>query len=117
MGDLNMDKLSLYRQHICNLLLKRAEQGSSNANLELQAILDQERDHYQLVCTGWKDPNTHVYGCIVHLDIKNGKIWVQYDGTEEGVAEQLAALGVPRQEIVLAYHPPHVRPYTDFAVG
>jgi len=33
------------------------------------------------------------------------------------IADQLTELGVPNQDIVLAYQAPHVRQYTDFAVG
>jgi hypothetical protein len=44
-------------------------------------------------------------------------IWIQYDGTEEGIANRLVELGVPREDIVLAFHPPYKRPYTDFVVG
>jgi hypothetical protein len=46
-----------------------------------------------------------------------GKIWVQHDGTEDAIADQLVEKGVPKQEIVLAYHAPNVRKYTDFAPG
>jgi hypothetical protein len=58
-----------------------------------------------------------IYATIVHIDIRNGKIWVQYDGTEEGMANRLLELGVPRDDIVLAFHPPYKRQYTNFAVG
>lgn len=54
---------------------------------------------------------------MLDVDIKNGKIWVQHDGTEDAIADQFVARGVPKQDIVLAYHAPHVRQYTDFAVG
>ena len=42
----------------------------------------------------------------MHFDIKDGKIWVQHDGTEIGVANELVELGVAKEDIVLAYHPP-----------
>ena len=32
-------------------------------------------------------------------------------------ADQLVEHDVPKEDIVLAYHAPHVRQYTDFAVG
>ena len=51
----------------------------------------------------------------MHLDIKNGKIWIQHDGMEIGVANELVELGVAKEHIVLAYHPPYKRPYTGFA--
>ncbi len=45
------------------------------------------------------------------------QFWVQYDGTEEAIADQLVAKGVCEQDIVLGYHAPHVRQYTEFATG
>ena len=86
------------------------------AEYEVQTLFDDERDHYQLLYVGWRGTKRD-FGCILHLDIKNGKIWIQHDGTEEGIANQLVALGVPRQDIVLAFHEPEVRNLTDFGTG
>ncbi|GCL48730.1 transposase [Microcystis aeruginosa NIES-3804] len=55
--------------------------------------------------------------CLLHLDIKNGKICVQHDGTKVGIANKLVNLGVSKEDIVLAVHQPLVRPYTGFTVG
>lgn len=112
-----MDKLNLYRQSIQELLLERAKLRSPNDPIKSQTIFDREGDHYQLVHLGWKDSSTRIYGCALHVDIVDEKIWVQHDGTEDAIADQLAAKGVPKQDIVLAYHAPHVRQYTEFAVG
>lgn len=112
-----MDKLDTYRQYIQLLLKKRADIKPVNPAMETQLIFDTERDHYQIVHTGWKDSSKRTYGCVLHVDIKDGKIWVQHDGSEIAIADQLAELGVPKQDIVLAYQAPHVRQYTDFAVG
>ena len=76
--------------------------------------LEQESDRYQLVNVGWKDSSTRLYGCVLHVDIKDGKIWVQHDGPQEAIAEQLVVRGVPKPDIVLAYHAPHVRQYTEW---
>lgn len=51
------------------------------------------------------------------LRIKNEKIYVEYDGTDEGFADVFAAAGVPKEDIVLAFHAPAKRPYTGFAVA
>ena len=53
----------------------------------------------------------------MHLDIKDNKIWIQQDGTEIGVANELVALGVPKEDIVLAYMPEYKRPYAEYAVA
>ncbi|TRU29074.1 MAG: hypothetical protein EWV81_03370 [Microcystis aeruginosa Ma_SC_T_19800800_S464] len=58
-----------------------------------------------------------MYGCIIPVDIINNKIWVQQDGTASAIANKLVARGVPKENIVLAYHGPPVRQYTEFALG
>ncbi|MEM6591823.1 MAG: element excision factor XisI family protein [Cyanobacteria bacterium P01_H01_bin.119] len=58
-----------------------------------------------------------MYGCALNFDIIDGKIGVQYDGTEDAIAEQLIAKGVQKQDIVLACHASYVRQYTEFTAG
>jgi XisI protein len=53
---------------------------------------------------------------LVHLDIIDRKIWIQHDGTEEGIADELVKQGIPPQKIVLAYKSFERRKITDFAV-
>ena len=52
-----------------------------------------------------------------HLDIKGGKIWIQWNGTEDDIAAELVALGVPKHDIVLGFHTPLLRQYTEYAVS
>jgi XisI protein len=109
-----------YRQLIQDLLTERAQrsrQSSALVELEKQTIFDTERDHYQLVNVGWKQNGHRNYGCVLHLDIKNGKIWIQQDGTEEGIANALVEQGVPKHDIVLAFHDPAMRKHTEFGMG
>jgi hypothetical protein len=112
-----MDKLNLYRQLIQDSLVERAKLRSPNDPIKSQTVFDRPGDHYQLINLGWKNNSTRIYGCVIHVDIIDGKIWVQHDGTEDAIADQLVAKGVPKQDIVLAYHAPHVRQYTEFALG
>jgi hypothetical protein len=83
------------------------------------ANLDQYRHAIQEVIRRHGSWHQHrrKYGCLIHMDIKEGKIWIQHDGTERGVANELVELGVPKEHIVLAYQPPYKRPYTAFAVA
>lgn len=111
-----MDKLEQYRGYIQKFLTEYAHQVSANSEIEKQVISDLVHDHYQLVYVGWKN-RRRTYGCVLHLDIKNGKIWLLHDGTEIGIADELVKLGVPKEDIVLAFHEPLVRQYTGFAVG
>ncbi|WP_414586480.1 XisI protein [Scytonema sp. PCC 10023] len=104
-----------YRQHIQRLLSEHA-QLVWDSRIQAETIFDQERDRYQLVYVGWRD-SQRVYGVVLHLDIIDGKIWVQQDGTEVGIANKLVEIGVPKHDIVLGIDPPKMRQYTEFAVG
>lgn len=108
-----------YRQYIRHLLSERAQRSSRKRNAqeyEVQTIFDSEHDHYQLLYVGWRGDKRD-FGCILHLDIKGGKIWIQHDGTEEGIANRLVEMGVPKQDIILAFHEPYVRQFTGFGTG
>ena len=109
-----MDKLEQYRNYIQQIIKRHGKNPPSHGNIELQTLFDKEHDHYQLVCAGWHN-KLREYGCIMHLDIKeDGKIWIQHDGTEVGVATELVELGVPKEDIVLAYHSPFRRQFTGY---
>jgi hypothetical protein len=111
-----MENLERYRSYIKQLLTEYASLSHSDDEAETELVFDNERDHYQVVNTGWKNRRP-MYGCVLHVDIKGDKIWIQHDGTEIGIADELVKLGVPKSDIVLAFHEPLVRQYTDFAVG
>ena len=108
-----MATLNEYRQYIQNLLIEKAKQVWDE-RIQAETIFDTERDRYQLVYVGWRG-SKRVYGTVLHVDIIDGKIWIQQDGTEVGIANQLVELGVPKTDIVLGFDPPKMRQYTDFA--
>jgi hypothetical protein len=58
-----------------------------------------------------------VYDCVMHFDIKDGKVWLQQNMTDQDPAEELVGMGVPREDIVLGFQPQDVRPYTDYGVA
>jgi len=103
-----------YRQIIQQLILERASRPYPQAEIEKQVILDTERDHYLLLHNGWRE-NRRTYGCSLHLDIKDGKVWIQHDGTEVGIATLLIERGVPKEDIVLGFDSPYMRQFTEFA--
>jgi hypothetical protein len=110
-----MEKLEQYRQYVQQVIKEYSQLGSANDEIEQQLIFDTVGDHYQLMYVGWKNRRRQ-HGCVLHLDIKNNKIWIQHDGTEVGIADELVKLGVPKEDIVLAFHEPLVREYTGFAI-
>ena len=111
-----MAKIDKYRQIVTEILTEYSSHKPSYGDIEVELILDTERDHYQLVHAGWSN-RRRVYGCTIHIDLKDDKIWIQNDGTEVGIANVLVERGVSPQDIVLAYHAPYLRKYTDFAIS
>jgi hypothetical protein len=83
--------------------------------IECKTVFDKENDSYLLITIGW-DGAKRIHGCLVHLDIIDGKIWVQRDDTEDGVTYELEAAGIPKDKIVLGFHPQNVRQHTGYAV-
>ena len=111
-----MDDLDAIRQMIEDVLVEYTQIPYAYGNIQTEAVFDRVRDRYLLVNTGW-DMGRRVHGALVHVDLIEGKIWIQRDGTEVGVATEFVRLGVPKEKIVLAFRPPEVRRQTGFAVA
>lgn len=54
---------------------------------------------------------------MIHLEIINGKVWVQADNTDLAIARELVRAGIPKNDIVLGFYPADVRPYTEYAAA
>lgn len=105
-----------YRTPVQELLKQYLKDRPADPNVETQLIADETQDHYQLVNVGWIGDH-RVYGCVIHIDIKGDKIWIQQNMTEHPIAEELVSAGVPKEHIVLGFHSPYKRQYTEFAVN
>src|SRR5262245_51311025 len=85
-------------------------------NVTAKTVFDEASDVYLIVVEGWQDVR-RLHGCLVHVEIKGDKIWVQLDGTEDGVVADLLAAGISKDCIVLGFKSPQSRAYTEFAVA
>ncbi len=88
----------------------------SYGQIDTEAIIDPVKDHFELMHEGW-DGQCRVHGSVIHVDIINGKVWIEYDGTNRPVADELIEAGIPKEDIVLGFQPANLRPLTGFAVG
>ncbi len=111
-----MDKLARYRQLVQQMLLEYGKHKPTYGDIEVETIFDTERDHYQIVHVGW-DRQNWVHSCIIHIDIKGEKIWLQWNGTEDDLAAELVAAGVLKEDIVWGFQSPFMRRFTEYAVG
>ena len=104
-----------YRRLVKQVLSEQLELMQT-LELEYQLVFDEVRDHYHLVQVGWLGDKRYC-GSLIHIDIVDNQLWIQYDGTEHGIANDLVASGVPKTAIVLAYYEPAHRTFTEFAAG
>ena len=111
-----MDKLEKYREYVEQLITGYANSDQNKEDVEVQLIMDTVRDHYQWMNVGWEGFK-RFYNCLIHLDIKDGKIWIQQNWTEDNLAADLVEMGVPKEDIVLGLHAPYKRSYTDYGVA
>lgn len=114
-----MDKLEEYRKIVKQLIEEYEKLCNSPNSLpsetEDHILFDEQRDRYMLFATGWWKKE-RIHSANLYIRLHNGKIYIEEDWTEDGIANELLRAGVPKEDIVLAFHPPEMRPYTEFAV-
>ena len=111
-----MDRVEKYRHLVREILERYARIPYSHGDIQSHVIVDAPQDHFILTIVGW-DGQQRVHGCITHVQIMDGKIWIQRDGIEDGITEELVEAGVPKSDIVLGFHPPQIRPHTGYAIA
>jgi hypothetical protein len=113
-----MDKLTNYRQIIQNVLTKldQIANSSSKKKLETCLIFDENHDHYLWISIGWINKKK-INNTQIHIRIKNERVYIEQDWTEIGIASELLASGISKEDIVLAFHDPESRKLTEFAVA
>lgn len=106
-----------YRQIVQDLITEIQNYSGSDSNgIEEEIVFDRERDRYLLIDVGWNQKE-YVYGTIIHIDIKDEKIWIQRNNTEINLADRLVERGVPKEHIVIGLHSPFMRQFSGYALG
>jgi hypothetical protein len=112
-----MEKIERYREIIKETLTPLTLHKYSGREVDNEAVFDEKNDRYLIMSVGWEGTIRRIHGCLAHLDIINGKVWIQRDGTEDGLAYDLEEAGIPKSDIVPAFHSESVRPHTGYAVA
>jgi XisI protein len=113
-----MDKVAEYKQIVRDIIEYIYSLCPQSDEVEVQKITDDNNGHYLLYSVGWQGEDW-VYVAFVHIDVRdNGRVWLQHDGTDQRIAEELVTRGIPKNNIVVGFQPPYVRPMMkDFAVA
>jgi hypothetical protein len=100
-----MDTRTSYREIIKDVIGKYAKLRPSHGDIRLDTIFDERQDHYALMQSGW-DRGVRVRGNLIYVTLRGDKIYIEYDGTENGVSDELIKRGIPKDKIVFAFLSP-----------
>src|SRR5579864_1104753 len=110
-----MDSIESLRGAIARVFRSWEEYPSASSKFRIMGVMDTAHDRYTLThvdCEGERY-KSHL---LAQLEIRDGKIWVLTDNTEDGIASELVSEGVPKNQIVLGFYPPQLREMGEFAV-
>jgi hypothetical protein len=110
------DSLNENQKLLEHILTERTKIPFSYGDISLTPVFDPETNHYLVLMVGW-DGNNRIHGPLIHLDLRGDKFWIEYDGTEDGIATDLLEAGIPKDRIVLAFQPPNRRKFSGFAIA
>ena len=96
-----MDKVADYRRLLRRLVYEYARYQPSHGQIEPIPVCDLKNDNYLLIHAGW-DNVRRVHATVLHLRLRDGKILIEEDGLEQGVAQDLLSAGVLPKDIVYA---------------
>ncbi len=108
-----MDRREEYKAIVKQFLLDYGKIKPAYGDINREVVFDEERGHYELLSLGWKGTR-RVHHTLIHIDIKDGKVWLQQNATNQEVAEELIEMGIPRDQVVLGFVLPQSRKLTKY---
>ena len=111
-----MDRLAIHRKAIKSFLQEYADARKCQTDTLIETVFDTENDRYLILDIGWEG-SKRIHHCIFHFDIKDGKIWIQENNTDIEVDQELEEMGITKKEMVIGFHHPSMREYSDYAIA
>ncbi len=98
-----MDTTTL-REKVKQVIGRYARLTPSHGQIRLDTIFDDTQNRYALMQAGWSQ-GRRVRGNLIYIILQDNRIYLEYDGMEQGIVQDLLNLGVPSEQIVLAFLP------------
>ncbi len=107
-----LTKLEHYRQLLRQVIEQHAAMKPGDRQIDSLAICDPTNDNFLMMDVGY-DHVGRADDVIIHLRLRDdGKVLIEYDGIEYGVAHDLIEAGIAKEDILLnMYATP--RPLTE----
>jgi hypothetical protein len=94
-------KLTRYRQLLRQVVELHAAKKPGDRQLESLAICDPTNDNYLMMDVGY-DHVGRADNVIIHLRLRDdGKVLIEYDGIEYGIAHNLIEACIAKEDILL----------------
>jgi ketopantoate reductase len=110
-----MDRVAFYRKTIRRILQETAAYVPEETSVRTEVILDDDLGHFEIIQVGWDGPR-RVHGSLMHVDIRDGKVWIEHNGTDFDIVREIVEAGISKDQIVLGFYSPEQRKLTEFAV-
>ena len=111
-----MAKIGDLRCAIARVFSSWEQFPTSDSKFHITGVMDTDHDRYTLTHVDF-DGERYKSHLLAQLEIRDSKIWILTDNTEDGIATELVAEGVAKDHIVLGYYSPSMREQGDFAVA
>lgn len=98
-----MDTATL-REIVKQVISEYARLTPSHGQIRLDTVFDDSQDRYALMQTGWSQ-GRRVRGNRIYITLQHDRIYLEYDGIEQGITQNLLDRGVPPEQIILAFLP------------
>jgi hypothetical protein len=99
-----MDTSTRERDIVKQVIQRYAQFKPSHGDIQLDTVFDDVQNCYALMQVGW-DRGRRVRGNLIYVTLSEDKVWVEYEGMEQGITKDLIAAGIPPEQIVLAFLP------------
>jgi hypothetical protein len=87
-----------------------------NLQIKSQTVFDRAQHRYLLINVG-EHLQKRIHHIVVDVELRGDKFWIQYDGTEDGIALDLEQAGIPKDRIVLGWLTERERQMGEYAVA
>ena len=111
-----MEPVEDLREAIGRVFKSWEDYPSAISKFRIVGVMDTAHDRYTLTHVDF-DGERYKSSLLAHLEIRDGKIWLLTDNTEEGIATELVAEGISKDRIVLGFYSRATREMGEFAVA
>jgi XisI protein len=105
-----------YRNAIIEALQEVAARSGDSDKVRTVTVFDESSNQYQILDLGWDESGKRVFQPMIHLELLDGKVWIQENMTDLDVAKVLLEWGVESSDIVLGMHSASLRQFSEYAV-